>query len=308
MELITIDMCYAVRVGFELPLPEIVKNSFKVLRITPPIYKPIKRINRNNNFRNFRKSNSASISKNWREEAIKQLVIKKVKDPNDDKEYHEVIGLLNKISMGNVIHLSIEIINCIEKRDDEFRLRVSKLLFDKAITQPLFSEVMAECAKLINEEISEMAEDLQAHVSMFSSLYNMTETVAYPKSSDENFDEKIIEWSKQKEKRRGYAKFMMELFARNLINEEPVKQSLEQIVSELNETSRQPKTRQTEENVSQFVSFLFETCKNVKGELNEYLKTTITEFLKIPKTEVPSLNMRSKFTLEDALKELNIKQ
>jgi len=307
MESITIDMCYSVRVGFELPLPPVVKDSFKILRITPPIYKPIKRAPKNTQFRRY-KSNSASISKNWRETVLKELVIKKVKDPSEDKDYYKMVGLFNKMSMGNVNHLAIEAINCMENCDEEFRLRISKLLFDKAITQPLFSEVMAECAYLMNQEFPEVAEDLQTQVNMFSSLYNMTETVTFPEASDEKFDEKIIEWSKQKEKRRGYAKFMMELFDRKLIDETSVKQSLEQIVSELNETSRQPKTPQTEENVTQFVAFLFETSKSVTGELNAYLKTTITEFLKIPKTEIPSLNMRSKFKLEDALKELNNKQ
>lgn len=307
MESITIDMCYAVRVGFELPLPQIVKDSFKVLRITPPIYKPIKRANRNTNFRTFRKSNAASISKNWRETMLKDLKYNKI-DKGNDLDYAKVKGFINKMGAGNVVHLTIEIINCIETRDEEFRLLISSYLFDKAVQQPLFSGVMAECALEISKEIPEIIEDLDSQVDMFTSLYNMDDTCTYPGDATNPQDERLVKWTKQKEKRRGYAKFMMELFDRKLINGNHVKISLEQIISELKETACLPKTNQTEENVTQFVEFIFEVSKKITGELNEYLKATIAEFLKIPKTEVPSLNMRSKFKLEDALKELNNKQ
>lgn len=306
MESITIDMCYAVRIGFELPLPQVVKDSFKILRITPPIYKPIKRIPKNGHFR--RNISLASTSKNWRESALKELKIKKI-EKGEDLEYSKVVGLFNKISAGNVVHLSIEIINCIESRDEEFRLRVSTLLFDKAITQPLFAGVMAECALLISKEVPEIVEDLDAQVGMFTTLYNMDETITIDVSNTiDPQDPVLIQWTKQKEKRRGYARFMIELFDRKLINENHVKTSLEQIVLELNTTARLAKTALTEENVTQFVEFIFEVSKKAEGLLNEYLKTTISEFLKIPKTEIPSLNMRCKFKLEDALKELNKKE
>lgn len=308
MESITIDMCYAVRIGFELVLPQTVKDSFKILRITPPIYKPIRRAPRNVNFKNFRKANNAERSKNWRESAIKELVFKKI-DKGEDKEYAEVVGLFNKMGMGNVDHLSIEIINCIEKRDEEFRLNILSLLFDKVVTHPLFAGVMAECALKISKEVPEIIEDLDAHVKVFPKLYNMDETITIDISNTvDPQDPVLIKWTKQKEKRRGFASFMVELHDRQLINENHVITSLKQVVDELNETARRPKTSLTEENTTQYVDFIFETSKKIKGEINEYLKSTISEFIKIPKTEIPSLNMRCKFKLEDALKELNKKE
>jgi hypothetical protein len=45
----------------------------------------------------------------------------------------------------------------------------------------------------------------------------------------------------------------------------------------------------------------------VSGTLNEYLKKSVQEILALPKTDLPSLNMRSKFKLEDAFNELNKK-
>jgi hypothetical protein len=55
------------------------------------------------------------------------------------------------------------------------------------------------------------------------------------------------------------------------------------------------------------VDFIFELSKKVRGSLRDHIKTSVQEVLATPKPELPSLNMRSKFKLEDAFKELNKK-
>ena len=112
---------------------------------------------------------------------------------------------------------------------------------------------------------------------------------------------------KQKDKRRGYAKFMMELFVKELIPESMVRTAFEQVVKELNQLAKYPATERTTENTTQFVEFLFECSKTAKGSLKEYLKEEVQTLLKVPKAELPSLNMRCKFKLEDALKLLEKK-
>lgn len=301
---ITVVDVYSVRFGNKLPLPKIVQEYIAKLRITPAPYKPVRVFKRNHH-----KHHNNVNAQDWdriRETAIEDYV-RKIKQ-QDDKEYAEIFRILNKVAPSNVEQLAAEAIDLIQKRDNDFRLRISILLFDKAITQPAFSGVMAECARFLNMAIPEIADDLQIQITMFPRLYNMNETITIPESTDPTYDDKIIAWTKQKDKRRGYAKFMMELFIKELIKEEVVKQSLDSVLAELDQTAKQPKTPLTEENVSQFVTFIFETSKIVKGDLKQSLADSTQKILAIPKAELPSLNMRSKFKLEDALKELNKKE
>lgn len=302
MATLTVDAMYSVRFGPKLSLPQIVQDNIARLRITPVPYRPVRTFVRHT-YKN--RGTTATQSENWRQAALVDIV-RKVKE-REDPEYSEIFGIFNKISPGNLEKLSGDAIVFMQKRDEQFRLRVSALLFDKAITQPPFSAVMAECAYRINEVIPGVSEDLQSQIEMFPKLYDMTETITFPEFGTDGFNDKVVLWMKQKEKRRGYAKFMMELFAKNLITEDVVKSALDQVVRELNDLARQKATEQTTENTTQFVEFLFETSKKVKGALKDQLKTSVQEILATPKAELPSLNMRSKFKLEDAFKELNKK-
>jgi hypothetical protein len=295
---------YSVRFCAKLSLPKIVQDNIARLRITPAPYKPVKLFTHRGAYRH-RPVQSSTETENWRQNALIDIV-RRVKE-KEDPEYCEIIGIFNKISPGNLEKLSADAVGYIQKRDDTFRLRVTALLFDKSITQPSFSGVMAECARLLNIAIPEIGDDLQVQVSMFPTLYNMEETITYPDLTEPDFDNKVIAWMKQKEKRRGYAKFMMELYNKDLIKEDIVKHALDQVIGELNDTIRQPTKEKTVENASHFVDFVFELSKTIKGSLKQNLKESVKSVLIIPRTDVPSLNMRCRFKLEDAFKELNKK-
>lgn len=295
---------YSVRFSMKLALPKLVQDSIARLRITPAPYKPVKLFANKGSYN--RRFNNRTDSENWRKNTLVDIV-RRVRE-REDPEYSEIFSIFNKISPGNMEKLSADAVGYIQKRDDTFRLRVTALLFDKAITQPSFSAIMAECARLLNIAIPEIGDDLQVQVSMFPKLYDMTETVVFPESDDSDFDNKVIVWMKQKEKRRGYAKFMMELYNKELIKEDVVKQALDQVIVELNDTIRQPGKEKTTENASQFVDFVFELSKTVKGGLKQSLRDSVEKVLAIPRADVPSLNMRSRFKLEDAFKELNKKE
>lgn len=302
MVLTVVDV-YNFRFGAKLPLPKSVQDNIGRLRITPVAYKPVRVFTKNNG---HRYKSPAVTNDNWREKALVEIV-RRVRE-REDPEYSDIFSIFNKLTMTNLDKLSHDAIELIQKRDDQFRLRVSTLLFDKAITQSAYSTVMAECASRLNSVIPEISEDLQIQVSMFPKLYDMSDTITFPDSKEEGFEDKVVLWMKQKDKRRGYAKFMMELFSKDLISETSVRSAFEQVIKELNETAKQPSSEHTTENTTQFVEFVFECSKNAKGSLKEYLKTSIQQLLAIPKGQLTSLNMRCKFKLEDALKLLEKKE
>lgn len=309
MTLTVLDI-YNVRFSAKLSLPKSVQDNIGRLRITPAVYKPVRTFTKPYRNKHHHNKPAADTDNNWREKALLDIV-KRVRE-REDPEYSDIFSIFNKITMSSIDKLSHDAIELMQKRDEQFRLRVTTLLFDKAITQSAYSAVMAECAFRLNTVIPEISEDLQAQVSMFPKLYNMTDTIVFPEANEEGYEDKVIAWMSQKDKRRGYAKFMMELFSKELIPETMVKTSLEQVITELNDLARKPTSNHTVENTTQFVEFVFECSKIVKGDLKEYLRGAIQEIFKIPKEEFKttygSINMKSKFKLEDALKLLEKKE
>ena len=284
MTLTVIDM-YALRECTRIVLPAIVEENISKLRRTAMVFKPF--------YKSQRHTPRPRPVDNWRERLLVECV-RKVKE-REDPEYSEIFAIFNKITKSSVDKLSNDTIALIQKRDESFRLRVSTLLFDKAITNHIFANVMADCAVILSSSIPEMVEDLNTQVSMFDTLYNMNETIACNHNT-------LIEWTKQKEKRRGYAKFVTELNVRNLISDDCVQKGLEDVLSELSILLQQVKSPQTEENIHQCAVFLFETLKLIPSTnkvCRELMKKSISAILQ---SRPPTLIMKTKFKLEDALK------
>jgi hypothetical protein len=293
---LTVSAIYSVREMAKLPLPKLVQDNIAKLRITPMVFKPFHKPAA----RPFHPKKSQA-NDNWRERMLVDIV-RRVKE-REDPEYSDIFGILNKITASSVEKLTRDAIERIQKRDETFRLRIATLLFDKAITNHGFASVTAESARIMVAEIPDMKEDIQTQVSMFPKLYNMTETLTFPTSADAEFDNKVIEWTKQKEKRRGYAKFLMELCLRELVSDECVKSGLRDVLNELNDVAKQPRTAQTEENVNQYAVFLYESAKLAKSSsIRSCIADSLKSILAIDKTLLPSLNMRCRFKLEDAFK------
>jgi hypothetical protein len=145
---------------------------------------------------------------------------------------------------------------------------------------------MADCALILSKTIPEFVEDLSTQMTMFETLYNMNETIVCA-------DETVIEWTKQKERRKGFAKFVMELCIRGLVSEDIVQKGLENVMNEISALVLLPKTEQNDENIHQFVAFLFETAKLIpktKPSLESYLKNSISTTLSTAKVQ-----MKTKF-------------
>lgn len=293
--MITNALIYSVRFGPKLELPDGIRASIAQLRLIPATYRPMRATRPKNNYRNR--------EDNWRTQVIADYV-RKVRETGDP-QYDDMFSIFNKITAQNMATLSQQAIGILKGRDEQFRLRVTTLLFDKAIKGSAFAGVMSDLAKRINAVIPDISEDLETHVQLFGTLYDKDGTVTFPPSNAEDFDGKVIAWAKQKDVRRGYARFLTHLYTRELISGQALQESMQKVIQDLNDTLIQEKTEKTEENVGQFADFLFEIAKLLKPtavELRGLIQSSVETILKRPRTDLPSLNMRCRFKLEDTIK------
>lgn len=292
---------YNLRGCIKLPLPKIVQDHIASLRITPAAYKPIRPVHKfNHGHHNYKKHNVAH-SDNWREKTITE-VARRIKE-YDDPEYHQIVSLLNKVTKSSLNKLCDDTVELILKRDEVFRIRIVSLIVSNAVSQHFFAELMAMFVDNLCKKMPEIKEDLKSHLSMFDKLYDVSNIVLYPEQSDPEFDDKVIAWMKHKDSKRSYAKFMVHLYNRDLITIEDIMTSMDIVFTDVTETCQQPKTKHTEENATQLVDFIFEVAKaSSTRELKDIVLKFIPSILSLSREKTPSLCMRSRFKLEDALK------
>jgi len=287
---------YSLRFCPKLVLPAVIQESISRLRLVPAAYRPTRLIRP-------RFVKKREDSDNWRVNVLVEY-IRRVRE-TEDPTYDEIFAIFNKIAPPTMDVLSKQAIDLLRTRDEQFRLRVTTLLFDKAIKGSAYASVMADLAYKLNTVFPEVSGDLETHVQMFETLYNMRETLVFPKLEEPDFNEKVISWSKQKDVRRGYARFLTHLYSRGLVSGQALQESMQKVIQDLNDTLVQTKTSQSEENVTQFADFLFEIAKILKPtavELRGLILTKVEDILRLPRDAVPSLNMRSRFKLEDTTK------
>ena len=128
------------------------------------------------------------------------------------------------------------------------------------------------------------------------------ETIPFPKSTDEAYDDKVCAWHKHREVRRGFGVFALELFSQGIVSEDMIADSIKTAIEDLEETvcNDDPEVKiMTTERVDQIVTFMTEVVKVVG---NHVVKMQIEKILTIPKATAKCLGMRSRFRLEDLLK------
>jgi hypothetical protein len=295
--MISSALIYSVRFGPKIALPEAIIASIAKLRTVPATYRPIRQVKSKYTPR------AQDESTSWRVKAIVEC-IRRVRE-TEDAQYDDMFGIFNKVTASNLEVLSSQAIAILKSRDEQFRLRVTTLLFDKAIKGSAYAGIMADLAVKLNAVFSDVSDDLETHVQMFQTLYDMSETLVFPKVEEPDFNDKVIAWAKQKDIRRGYARFLTHLYTRELVSGQALQESMQKVLVDLNDAIVQPKSEQVEENVTQFADFIFEIAKLLKPtavELRGLIQTRVDDILKRPRTDFPSLNMRSRFKLEDALK------
>lgn len=278
-----ISLIYAAR---SLPRPSLGDDILATIAKLKISFKPMLR-------RNFRAQRRAE-EEDWRNAAIVSAV-RKVKE-KDDPDYSEIVGNINKLSKSNYTKLMTDFLERIKKRDALFRLRVTTLLFDVGIKSNFFAPIMADAYKDIVAAHPDALQDLATQTSMFTKLYDTENVIVVPSSTEAGYNDAIISWTKQKELKRGFAVYVAELYSRGLVPEDTMMGFLKTVIDDLCESTKSVKTPANEEHVDALVRFLFAVASKVS------IKSQIQSLLALPRSEVPSLSMKSRFKLEDVAK------
>lgn len=277
----SVTSIYALRPSARQPLPDSVVEIFSKLRTS---FRPVFR-------RPVRREPVVEVA-NWRQNVLVET-LRKVRE-KDDPDYDEINAAINKLSKPTYAKLTDLIKSKIAARDAMFRLRVTTLLFDRGIRQNFYASMLADLYSDIVKLSEDARADLMTQVSMFDSLYDTSAVTIVPSSSDSGFADALIAWTKQKETKRGFAVYTSELYSRGLIPESTMAVFVVTVVDDLRESIAQKKTPPVEEHVDHLVRFLAAVAPKVKE-----VKPKVAEILAIPRTETPSLTMKSRFKLED---------
>jgi hypothetical protein len=276
-----VSSIYALRPSVKQPLPDSVVEIFSKLRTS---FRPI--------FRRLQRREPPVEVANWRQNVLVET-LRKVRE-KDDPDYDEINAAINKLSKPTYSKLAEMIKSKISARDPMFRLRVTTLLFDRGIRQNFYASLLADLYSDIVKAQEDARHDLATQVDMFDSLYDTSAVTIVPSSSDAGFDDALIAWTKQKETKRGFAVYTAELYSRGLIPEETMSAFVKTIVDDLRDSITQKRSPPTEEHVDHLVRFLVAVAPKVKE-----VKQLVSGILAIPRTETPSLCMKSRFKLED---------
>jgi hypothetical protein len=288
---VTTQMIYAVRY---LPhkLPESILRRLEALPTVPAPYKA------------FRGGGGKKVvaNDNWRKDAYINIVrmVREKGDPN----YEEVNSCLNKVAQSSLFKLTDKIIEILNKNDEMFRLRVITLIFDFATRNDLSSTLMSQILKRISDAIPASLEDINTQIEMFPEVYDMNKTVVI-NSKEGDYSDARCEYVRLRNQRKEYASFMMKLVLQGLVDISIAQEWIFKMLGELTDIVRQPKTEHSEENVAQLVEFLFQVSNKLTSEMKdmkEQISTSLKAILAVPRIELPSLNMRTKFKIEDTLK------
>ena len=231
---------------------------------------------------------------NWRETVLVD-VVRKVRE-KDDADYDAATAILNKISKQTYTKLMTGLMELLTKRDGMFRLRITTLLFDRGIRQNFYAPMMADVYAEIVKTYPDASGDLMTQIQMFDTLYDTGNVTVLPASSDPGFNDAVVAWTKQKEMKRGFAVYLAELYSRELVSQDTMLGIVRVVLDDLATSVRTSKTSAVEEHVDALARFLFAVSPRVP------IRSELTKLLAVPRSECPSLNMKSRFCLEDASK------
>lgn len=298
--LLSASIMYSFKNKHLLDLPAGVMAAISAMQVSPvaPVFirkpntggrKPIKK--------------TAENDDNWRREFIAELKAKP--RDKDDPDYEKIIGLINKVVSSTLIEKTKTIAETIANRADDhgFRMRVVNFVFDRGVSMPFYAKLLADMLVLLSNEIPAVHEDLQIYCSLdtFNKMFDQSKTIAFPDSSQPDFEDKVCAWNKQKELKRGFGVFAAELHTRKLIPDSLLHEAAGVVLSDLEENIRKPKNETISESVDQTVTFMVEMSK-LFGKETMLLSNKASEILKIPRPETTCLSMRSRFKLEDCVR------
>lgn len=295
---------YALRTTNLLPVPPNVLDIIMSMQLAPVAQVYHKKTT-------FKKAPHAACDRasTWRSDVM--ISMKKLEFKHDDPDYNTIVGITNKVSAASLSSSANSIIDIMKlHKDDEFRLRIVTLMFDRGVSMPFYAKLMANMFELIYAKIPEIREDLQFSCSLesFHRMFEHADTVTCPDFEDPEYDEKLCKWAKKREIRRGFGMFATELHVRGLIDEEVIVGAIKVASDELEDIVRKHSDKLLSETVDQLVTLLYDTCKILITQFGKEHPTVkmIVDHSKricaIPRSETQCMGMRSRFKLEDILK------
>jgi len=288
------DIMYSLRFTNLLRLPPVVQEVISSMHLTPVSQTFV----RKPNYKKYKKI--SDTDDNWRRELLAD--IKATVRNKDDPDYEAVIGIVNRVVASNTKEKADAILEILSRRnDDKFRMRVVNLLFDRGVNASFYAKVMADVFENLSDGNPSIREDLQIYCSMdtFTRMFDDTDLVIFPDTSDPEFDNKVCLWMKQKDRRRGFGIFATELYTRGLVADSLINDALASVVQDLEGNIRKPANKILTESVDQIVTFMSEISKlTIVPAVQEEAK----KILSIPRPECCNLNMRSRFKLEDCMR------
>jgi hypothetical protein len=302
MQVLTPTDIFALRTTNLLTVPQVVHDVIATMQLAPVAQVFTKKLGY--------KKPTAATANSWRTAALATFTFKKTAERvHDDPDYESVVGIINKVATSTVVLQSGEVLALLDKRKDDqiFRLRVVSLLFNRGVSMPFYSKLMASMFELIHAKLPIVKEDLQFSCSLeiFEKMFDQGGVAVCPSASDTEYEDKLCEWFKKKELRRGFGMFITELHVRGLVEEDVILPAITNTIEELEETIRKPTEKALSENVDQLTTFLYESTKIMMGRFGKThpIVKTVSEkagaLYKIPKTDTPCLGMRSRFKLDD---------
>lgn len=299
----TPSLLYTLRTTNLLPIPSSVQDIIAGLQLGPVQQGFVKRTVFKKAALPRRPDSDAELKENWRDIAV--LEVRRQVRERADPGYDEMFALLNKLSKANYDKLTDKVLEILETRreDHVFRLRIVTLLFSKGTESSTYADLFVKTILKCREKYAEIQEDLRVSCNedAWKAMYS-EDVIVLPPSSDPKFAEIAILWTKQKERRRGFSRFMTELYLNDLVGESVMVGAIRTILDDLRESVNTPKTPATEEYVNQLSTFVFETAKMLKGKsIAVPIKDATREIVENFK-ECTCLGMRAKFKLEDAFK------
>ena len=244
---------------------------------------------------------AADAEASWRRSTIH--AIRNSTRQKDDLDYEKIIAIVNKIVDKTLADKTAEVVGILETRDEEFRVRIVNFIFDRGVCTPFYAKLLASLIKGLCASIPAVEEDIAIFCSIdtFNVMFG-GETIPFPKSTDDGYDDKVCAWHKHREIRRGFGVFALELFSQGIVSEEMIADSIKTAIEDLEDAvcsdDAAVKTEMSER-ADQIVNFMTEVVKVVG---NHVVKTQIEKILTVPKATAKCLGMRSRFRLEDLLK------
>ena len=246
----------------------------------------------------------------WRQALLVEM--KRTEFKHDDPDFEAAITITNRVASATIVPASAEMLAILTKRGDDeaFRLRLITMLFDRGVSMPFFSKLIANMFEILYKDLPVIKEDLHfsCSVDSFNKMFDMSEVLVCPSTEDPDYDDKLCAWNKKKEIRRGFGMFVTELHIRGLVDEDIILGAIKSSMDELDDMIRKPADKALSEAVDQHVTFLFESAKVLSarfGKTHQIVKMLAAkgaEIYKIPKPDTPCLGMRSRFKLDDISK------